>query len=95
MDFSQYINPEFFGLVPVLYVVGLLIKKSNIADKTIPWILGAVAIVLSVIYTMATSDISTARNILLAIFTAITQGILTAGAAVYFNQLVKQAGKSE
>lgn len=95
MDITQYINPEFLGLVPVLYVVGLLIKKSNFADKTIPWILGAVSIVLCVIYTMATSDISTARNILLAIFTAITQGILIAGATVYINQLVKQTGKSE
>ena len=95
MDFSQYVNPELLVLVPVLYLVGVAIKKSNVADKFIPWILGGVAIVLCVIYTLATSDLGSARNVLLAIFTAITQGVLTAGASVYVNQLVKQTSKSE
>lgn len=95
MDFSQYVNPELLVLVPVLYLVGVAIKKSNVADKFIPWILGGIAIVLCVIYTLATSDLSTAKNVLLAIFSAITQGVLTAGASVYVNQLVKQTSKSE
>lgn len=93
MDFSQYINPELLVLVPVLYLIGVAIKKSAVADKYIPWILGGAAIVLCTIYTMATSDLGTARNVLLAVFSSLTQGILTAGASVYVNQLVKQSKK--
>ena len=32
---------------------------------------------------------------LLAVFTGITQGVLCAGATVYVNQIVKQAGKKD
>lgn len=95
MDITEYIKPELLVLIPVMYLVGVAIKKSEVKDKIIPWILGAISIVLSAIYTLATSDLNTAANILLAVFTAITQGVLIAGASVYINQLVVQTKKDE
>lgn len=95
MDITEYIKPELLVLIPVMYLVGVAIKKSEVKDKIIPWILGAISIMLSAIYTLATSDLNTAANILLAVFTAITQGVLIAGASVYVNQLVVQTKKDE
>ena len=37
MDFLEYIKPELLILVPVLYVIGMAIKKTAlISDKLIP-----------------------------------------------------------
>lgn len=95
MNIQDYIKPELLVLIPVMYLVGLAIKKSEVKDKFIPWMLGVISIVLSAIYTLATSDLSTAENIFMAVFTAITQGVLIAGASVYVNQLVVQTQKDE
>nr|DAJ98099.1 MAG TPA: holin [Caudoviricetes sp.] len=95
MNIQDYVKPELLILIPVMYLVGLAIKKSEVKDKFIPWILGAISIVLSAIYTLATSDLSTTANILMAVFTAITQGVLVAGASVYVNQLIVQTKKDE
>lgn len=95
MSFTEYIKPELLVLVPVLYLVGMAIKRSEIRDKLIPWILGGAAIVLSAIWILANCECGSTADIFTAIFTAITQGILIAGASVYANQLVKQTGKDE
>lgn len=92
---NEYIKPELLVLVPVLYLIGAAIKKSNIADKFIPWILGGVSVALSALWILANCSCSNAAEVCTAIFTAITQGILIAGASVYVNQLVKQTGKDE
>lgn len=91
MDFQEYIKPELLILIPVLYLIGAGIKKSNIADKYIPLILGGTGIILSVVYLLATEPIIGTQAVATAVFTAITQGILCAGASVYVNQLIKQA----
>ena len=52
-----------------------------------PWICG--------IYVIATCAISGEQEIAMAIFTAITQGILVAGLSNYVNQIVKQASKED
>ena len=91
MGYEDYIKPELLVLIPVLYLIGLFIKSTeNIKDKYIPLILGVVGVFLSLLYVMATEGLS-----LMALFTAITQGILTAGAAVYTNELITQGGKDE
>ena len=95
MDFQEYIKPELLILIPVLYLIGIAIKKSNLADKYIPFILGIVSVLLSGLYLFATEPISGGQAIATAIFTALTQGILIAGASVYANELVKQAGKDK
>lgn len=83
---QDYIKPELLVLIPALYILGLMMKKTEkINDKYIPVMLRIIGIVLSAIYVAAVSGIC-----LMSVFTAVTQGILVAGAAVYVNQLVKQ-----
>lgn len=92
----QFIRPELLLLIPVCYLIGYGIKKSELGiDKWIPFILGGISIVLSLLYLLATSDVETYKDVILVIFTSITQGILTAGCSVYVNQLIKQYNKVE
>lgn len=95
MDFNEFIKPELLVLIPALYFVGIAIKKSNIKDNYIPLILGVFGIVLSCVYVFGTVEIDGTKSIMIAIFTAVTQGILCAGASVYANQIYKQAKKEE
>ena len=87
MDIKEFINPELLILIPVLYVIGIGLKKSKISDNLIPLVLGGISVFLSTMWVIATSNIYTSSDIALAIFVSVTQGILCAGASVYFNQL--------
>ena len=90
---KNFIKPELLILIPVLYFIGVAIKNTTlIKDKFIPLILGLIGIVLSSLWILATEG---TENIYMAIFVAITQGFLTAGASVYVNQLIKQSKKAE
>lgn len=88
---TNYIQPELLILIPVLYFIGIGVKKTSlISDRLIPIVLGAVGIVLATIYVLAVNDVTGWQQVMTAIFTAITQGILAAGASVYCNQIYKQ-----
>lgn len=94
MNFEEFIKPELLILIPVLYLIGIGIKKSKkISDSLIPIILGGVGVLLSALWVFAMSDVSNGKEIAVAIFTAVTQGVLIAGASVYSNQLIKQFEK--
>ena len=95
MNVQEYIKTELLAVVPALYVLGIKLKKSKIPDKKIPCILGIVAVVLSALWVIATTEISGLPQAASALFTAITQGILVAGASVYANQLYRQAKKED
>lgn len=95
MDFQNYIKPELLILIPVLYLIGAGIKKSKIPDRHIPWMLGVCSIALCAIWVLASAEIVTDKDIATAVFTAITQGVLIAGASVYVNQIVKQTKKED
>lgn len=92
---KDFIQPELLSLIPVLYIIGAAVKKSAAEDKYIPYILGAVGIVLALAYVLATSALDTWQAAVIAVFTGIVQGVLTAGASVYANQLVKQPKKDD
>ena len=92
---KEFIRPELLVLIPVLYLYGVALKKSKVTDKHIPWLLGVASVILSFLYIAATSDTTGWQETLMAVFSGVTQGVLCAGASVYVNQLVKQAGKSE
>lgn len=92
----NYVKPELVVLAVVLYLIGLALKKAQaVKDKFIPLILGIVGIMLALIWVLATSELDGVQQIMLAVFTAIVQGILVAGLSTYANQIVKQASKEE
>ena len=95
MNYQEYIKTELLILVPVLYFLGIGLKKSKLPDKWIPIVLGVSAVVLSAVWVIATADINGLQETASAIFTAVTQGVLVAGASVYANQLYIQAKKEE
>lgn len=95
MSFTDYIKTELLILIPVIYFFGTGLKKSKLPDKWIPLALGISSVVLSVIWIVSTTDISSVRETMSAIFTAVTQGILIAGASVYANQIYIQSRKEE
>ena len=55
MNYQDYIKTELLVLIPVLYLIGIGLKKSKLADKWIPTLLGALAVVLSFIWVMSTA----------------------------------------
>lgn len=91
MDYTQYVKAELLVLIPVLVILGAVLKKAEwLKDKYIPLILTVVGLVMSCLYVLGTEGVNTA-----SIFTAVTQGILCTGGAVLANQYVKQATKTE
>ena len=97
MDYIiNYINPELIVLVPVLYVLGLMIKDGiAIPNTAIPAVLGGVGVLLAVAWCMATVQPVGLWAIVLTLVTAVMQGILCAGAAVYIDLVGKQSAKAK
>ncbi|WP_414647714.1 phage holin family protein [Clostridium tetani] len=78
INLMDYIVEQALILVPVLYILGLMLKGTEkIKDWTIPWIL----LIIGILGSIALIGFNV---------NAVIQGILTAGAAVFGNQLVKQ-----
>ncbi len=95
MDIMNFIKPELLILIPVIYTIGLGIKKSKVPDKYIPIILGLISILLAMLWVISTSSIEGWQDAAHAIYVAITQGLLAAGASVYVNQLYIQSQKDK
>ena len=92
----NYVKPELIVVAIVLYSLGMALKQAqSVKDKYIPLFLGSVSIVLCAIWVLATSEIRNGQQVAMAIFTAITQGILVAGLSTYVNQIKKQVHKDE
>lgn len=78
INLLDYIKEQAFILIPVLYVLGLMLKSNKkIQDWVIPWIL-TICSILGAVLLMGLN------------INAVIQGILCVGVAVYGNQLVKQ-----
>ena len=95
MDYQQYIKAELLVLIPVLYFIGMVLKKSKISNNRIPIILGIISIVLSTIWVISTNPIKNLQECLAMLFTSVTQGVLLAGTCVYANQIYVQSKKKE
>lgn len=95
-NIMEFIKPELLVLIPALYFIGLMLKKSQaFADKYIPVTLGLIGIALCALWVAGTSTLDTTQAILLAVFTAIVQGVIVAGLSVYANQIYKQLSKAD
>ena len=87
MDFEKYLIKEMLILIPVLYVLGMVIKTTpKVKDWVIPWILLVVGVIFAILVSLGT-DIS--------IVDAVIQGILVAGVTVFANQLIVQTKYKE
>ena len=95
MELLQYVRAELLILVPVLYLIGMALKKSKLKDSSIPFCLGAISIALCALWIIANSAICSTADFAAAAFSAVSQGILVAGASVYANQLYKQFTKKD
>lgn len=91
MTYIEYIKPELLILIPVLYLIGMMIKSLRVKACIIPLTLGIVGIALACLWVF----VSPVENIALALFTGVVQGVLCAGATVYGNQLWKQSQKED
>ena len=63
MSLEYFIKPELLILIPVLYITGIGLKKSRLKDTLIPITLGALSIVLSMLWVISTSEISTLNDL--------------------------------
>ena len=96
MQIKDYVKPELLVVAVVLYFVGAWLKQSEtVKDKYIPLINGGIGIAICAIYVFASCVCASGQDVALAVFTAITQGILVAGLSTYVNQLLKQSGKED
>jgi NhaP-type Na+/H+ or K+/H+ antiporter len=78
MDLLKYIVDEAFIVIPVLWILGIFLKRTpKVKDWMILWILLGVGIAFTVAIIGFTAK-------------AIMQGILVAGAAILGHQIVKQ-----
>ncbi len=96
-DYSVFIKPELLILIPVLYFIGIGLKKSeHVKDKYIPISLGGAGVLLAVIWVIATTVITGFQDVLMALFVGLTQGVLCAAGSVYFDQTVmKQPNRTD
>ncbi len=84
MEFLSYIMETKLILIPVLYIIGYIIKNTSlIKNKYIPVILLIIGIIISVLMGGDT------------IINNVIQGILVAGATVLANQMVTQSRRME
>ena len=78
MDLTTYVSAGSLILVPVVYIIGMILKGiEKIPDKYIPVILLVVGIGASLGVNGLNAN-------------SIIQGVLVTGVAVYTNQLLKQ-----
>ena len=78
INVMDYIVSEAYILIPVLYVIGMFLKRTpKIADWLIPWVLLGLGILGG--FFLAGMSVH-----------GVLQGILVAGVTVFANQLYKQ-----
>lgn len=88
---TNYIQPELLVLIPVMYLIGMGLKKTKkVSDNLIPLAVGIISVILASVFILSTHELEGYRDVADAIFSAVTQGILCGGTSVYFNQLIKQ-----
>ncbi|MFA9380272.1 MAG: phage holin family protein [Acetanaerobacterium sp.] len=95
-DYTVFIKPELLILIPVLYFIGVGLKKSEqVKDKYIPISLGGAGIMLAILWVVATTAIAGFQDVLMAVFVGLTQGVLCAAGSVYFDQTAMKQPKKE
>ena len=79
-NLMKYVSDGLVVMIPVLYILGVLLKKSRIKDEIIPWVLLLVA---SILCSIIGKDV----------VQGIIQGVLVTGVCVLGSQLYRQTVK--
>lgn len=84
MDILNYVVQEGLVMIPVLFIIGEIIKGTELlTNKWIP----LVVLVVSIGFTPIVLGAYTANNIV--------QAVLVAGVTVFGNELIKQSSKGD
>ncbi len=87
MDIQKYLIQQMLILIPVLYVIGMILKSTpKVKDWIIPWVLLVIGVIFAVLIGMGAE---------IPIVDAVVQGILVAGVTVFTNQLIVQTKYKE
>lgn len=94
MEITDYIKPELIVVALALYFLDMALRKSSvIQEKYILFITGLAGILICSLYVFATCECDGPRDVAMAAFTAVTQGIVVAGVSTYVKQIIGQIGK--
>ena len=95
MDYDlikEFIEPELLVLIPVLYAIGMGLKKTEkVKNNFIPIILGISGIILAGLWCISSAELSNVQQTAACLFAALTQGILCASGSVFVDQVIKQS----
>ena len=71
---TEYIDPQLFIVVPMLWGIGMAVKRSKIGNRFIPLILLLCSCSVVLLYLTSTKFIFDVGQITACVFAAITQG---------------------
>lgn len=71
---QQYIEPQLLILIPMLWGIGMAVKKSSIQNRFIPLILLISSCCVSMLHLTSTKVILDPQSLAACLFAAITQG---------------------
>lgn len=71
---TEYIDPQLFIVVPMLWGIGMAVKRSKIENRFIPLILLLCSCSVVILYLTSTKFIFDVGQITACVFAAITQG---------------------
>lgn len=95
-NFTSYIKPELLIVSVALYFIGTWLKQLPfVKNEYIPPLLGIIGIILCALWVFASCPLKSARNVSMAIFVSIVQGVVVAGVSTYIHQLLKKKTKPE
>lgn len=84
MDILNYVVQEGLVMIPVLFIIGEIVKGTELlGNKWIPLVI----LIISVAFTPLVLGTYTANNIV--------QAVLVAGVTVFGNELIKQSSKGD
>lgn len=86
----QFVKPELLLLIAVVWGLGLVVKASKIENRLIPLVLCVITALLAALWVYATSVITSPQELAMAVFVAVTQGVIIWLVAwVLYDKVVK------
>lgn len=91
----DYIKPELLILIPTLWLLGEIVKKTQVNKSFVPLIVGISGICLAGLYIFSQLPSFEIRCVLNALFASLTQGLLCAGGSVYAHEIAKNIRRNK